>query len=152
MHLGKIDQDPSNPNCQFNASFPKPNALQAKQRDHRRIMEVQKLVFFHDLTPGSAFWLPHGARIYNKLVDFVREFLWDNGYDEIITPNVFNLDLWHQSGHAQHYKENMFCFGVEGKEWAMKPMNCPSHCLMFGSSIRSYRDLVSSTQCMVLWR
>jgi len=104
-------------------------------------MTKQNLVMFHDLSPGSAFWLPHGTRIYNKLIDFIRGHYWNRDFDEIITPNVFNLDLWHQSGHAMHYKENMFVFDVEGKEWAMKPMNCPAHCLMFDSGIRSYRDL-----------
>ena len=96
---------------------------------------------FHDLSPGSAFWLPHGARIYNKLISFIRDQYWKRGYQEIITPNIYNLDLWHKSGHAQHYKDAMFCFNVEGQEWAMKPMNCPGHCLMFANSIRSYRDL-----------
>jgi threonyl-tRNA synthetase len=96
---------------------------------------------FHDLSPGSAFWLPHGARIYNKLISFIRDQYWKRGYEEIITPNIYNLDLWHKSGHALHYKDAMFCFNVEGQEWAMKPMNCPGHCLMFGNSIRSYRDL-----------
>ncbi|KAL3807763.1 hypothetical protein ACHAXA_000676 [Cyclostephanos tholiformis] len=113
----------------------------AKERDHRRIMTQQNLVMLHDLSAGSAFWLPHGARIYNKLIGFIKEHYWKRGYDEVITPNVFNLDLWHQSGHAMHYKDAMFCFDVEGKEWAMKPMNCPAHCLMFGGQIRSYRDL-----------
>jgi len=104
-------------------------------------MAQQDLVMFHDLSAGSAFWLPHGTRIYNKLIQFIKDFYWDRGYDEIITPNVFNLDLWHKSGHAMHYKDAMFCFDVEGQEWAMKPMNCPGHCLVFGSAIRSYRDL-----------
>jgi len=113
----------------------------AKERDHRRIANKQELVIFHDLSPGSAFWLPHGTRIYNKLVSFIKDQYWVRGYDEVITPNIFNLDLWHQSGHAQHYKDDMFSFEVEGQEWAMKPMNCPAHCLMFGSTIRSYRDL-----------
>ena len=96
---------------------------------------------FHDLSAGSAFWLPHGARIYNKLIDFIKAQYWKRGYDEVITPNIFNLDLWHTSGHAMHYKDAMFCFEVEGKEWAMKPMNCPGHCLMFKGAIRSHRDL-----------
>jgi threonyl-tRNA synthetase len=113
----------------------------AKERDHRRIATKQELVFFHDLSPGSAFWLPHGTRIYNRLVNFIKQQYWERGYSEVITPNIFNLDLWHQSGHAMHYKEDMFCFDVEGQEWAMKPMNCPAHCLMFAHSIRSYRDL-----------
>lgn len=114
---------------------------QAKERDHRRIAAKQDLIMFHDLSAGSAFWLPHGARIYNKLISFIRDHYWDRGYDEIITPNIYNLELWHRSGHALHYKDNMFCFDVEGQEWAMKPMNCPGHCLMFASALRSYRDL-----------
>jgi threonyl-tRNA synthetase len=116
-------------------------STQAKERDHRRIMAKQDLVMFHDLSPGSAFWLPHGTRIFNKLIEFIKNHYWTRGYDEIITPNIFNLDLWHKSGHALHYKDAMFCFDVEGQEWAMKPMNCPGHCLMFGNFIRSYRDL-----------
>eukprot|EP00554_Chaetoceros_debilis_P007889 CAMPEP_0194077242 /NCGR_PEP_ID=MMETSP0149-20130528/3883_1 /TAXON_ID=122233 /ORGANISM="Chaetoceros debilis, Strain MM31A-1" /LENGTH=780 /DNA_ID=CAMNT_0038758189 /DNA_START=51 /DNA_END=2393 /DNA_ORIENTATION=+ len=117
------------------------NQEKAKARDHRRIAMQQQLVMFHDLSPGSAFWLPYGTRIYNKLIDFIKGFYWKKGYDEIITPNIYNLDLWHQSGHALHYEDAMFSFDVEGAKWAMKPMNCPGHCLMFGNSIRSYRDL-----------
>ncbi|KAL3934811.1 MAG: hypothetical protein SGARI_003229, partial [Bacillariaceae sp.] len=113
----------------------------AKERDHRRVAAKQELIMFHDLSAGSAFWLPHGCRIYKKLIEFIRKQYWDRGYDEIITPNIYNLDLWHKSGHAMHYKDAMFCFDVEGQEWAMKPMNCPGHCLMFGAQIRSYRDL-----------
>ena len=96
---------------------------------------------FHELSAGSAFWLPHGTRIYNKLIEFIKDHYWKKGYSEIITPNIYNLNLWHQSGHALHYKDAMFCFDVEGQEWAMKPMNCPGHCLMFANSIRSWRDL-----------
>jgi len=119
----------------------KENQEKAKERDHRRIANKQNLIMFHELSAGSAFWLPHGARIYNKLINFIKEHYWKRGYHEIITPNVYNLDLWHQSGHAMHYKDAMFCFDVEGKEWAMKPMNCPGHCLVFAGKIRSYRDL-----------
>lgn len=114
---------------------------QAKKRDHRLVGSKQELFFFHNLSPGSAFWMPHGARVYNKLIEFIRKQYWTRGYEEVITPNVFNLDLWHISGHAQHYKENMFIFDVEGAEWGMKPMNCPGHCLMFGHRLRSYREL-----------
>jgi len=96
---------------------------------------------FHDLSPGSAFWLPMGARINNTLINFIKKQYWVRGYDEVITPNVYNMDLWHTSGHALHYMDDMFSFDVEGQLWAMKPMNCPGHCLLFGSSIRSYRDL-----------
>jgi len=145
--LGDTDNDTLQ--RMYGISFPdkkmlkvwKENQEKAKERDHRRIMTKQELIIFSDLSAGSAFWLPHGARIYNKLIEFIRGHLWRRGYDEVITPNIFNLDLWHRSGHAMHYKDAMFCFDVEGQEWAMKPMNCPAHCLMFGSSIRSYRDL-----------
>lgn len=119
----------------------KENQEKAKERDHRRIIVQQKLIMFHDLSPGSAFWLPHGARIYLKLVSFIRKHYWNKGYTEIVTPNMYNLDLWHKSGHALHYKDAMFNFEVEGQEWALKPMNCPGHCLVFANSIRSYRDL-----------
>ena len=68
---------------------------------------------FHELSPGSAFWLPHGTRIYNNLVNFIREHYWNRGFHEVITPNMFNLDLWHQSGHAEHYKEDMFYFDMQ---------------------------------------
>jgi threonyl-tRNA synthetase len=117
------------------------NQKKAKERDHRRIGAQQQLIMFHDLSPGSAFWLPHGARIYNTLIQFIKDHYWKRGYEEIITPNIYNLDLWHQSGHALHYKDAMFCFNVENQEFAMKPMNCPGHCLMFAGQIRSYRDL-----------
>lgn len=113
----------------------------AKQRDHRLLGTKQELFFFHNLSPGSAFWMPHGARVYNKLCDFIRKEYWKRGYEEVITPNMFNLNLWEISGHAQHYKDNMFIFDVENQEFGMKPMNCPGHCLMFGHRTRSYREL-----------
>jgi threonyl-tRNA synthetase len=114
---------------------------QAKQRDHRLVGNKQELFFFHQLSPGSCFWLPHGARVYNKLIEFIRNQYWSRGYQEVITPNIFNLQLWEISGHAQHYKENMFTFDVENQEWGMKPMNCPAHCLLFAHRLRSYREL-----------
>lgn len=69
--------------------------------------------------------MPHGARIYNTLVEFIREKYWKYGYEEVISPNVYNFDLWVRSGHAAHYKENMFSFEVEKQEYGLKPMNCP---------------------------
>lgn len=102
---------------------------------------VQKLFFFHELSPGSAFFLPHGARIYNGLQNFIRKQYRKRGYEEVITPNVFNNELWKISGHYDHYKDDMFMFEVEGQEYGMKPMNCPGHCLMFRSALRSYKEL-----------
>ena len=113
----------------------------AEERDHRRIGKQQKLFMFNDLSPGSAFWLPHGAAVYNTLVDFIKGQYWARGYTEVITPNVYNSKLWERSGHWQHYAENMFQFDVEGQTFALKPMNCPGHCVMFGDELRSYRDL-----------
>uniref|UniRef100_A0A7S1B9N5 Probable threonine--tRNA ligase, cytoplasmic n=1 Tax=Corethron hystrix TaxID=216773 RepID=A0A7S1B9N5_9STRA len=145
--LGNVKNDPLQ--RLYGISFPdkkqmkewKENQEKAKARDHRRIGIKQELFMFHDYSPGSCFFLPHGTRIYNKLVDFIKKQYWLRGYDEVITPNVFNLELWNQSGHALHYRDGMFLFDVEGQEWGMKPMNCPAHCLMFASRVRSHREL-----------
>ena len=114
---------------------------EAEKRDHRRLGTKQELFFFHPLSPGSAFFLPHGTRLYNKLVEFIRGEYRKRGYDEVVTPNMYNVDLWKQSGHYQNYRENMFSFQVEGQEFALKPMNCPGHCLLFNHRKRSYREL-----------
>ncbi len=114
---------------------------EAKKRDHRLIGLNQELFFFHTLSPGSCFFLPQGAKIYNKMMEFIREKYWEYEYDEVITPNVYNFDLWKTSGHAAHYKENMFSFDVEKAEFGLKPMNCPGHCVMFGNRKRSFREL-----------
>jgi threonyl-tRNA synthetase len=131
----------------YGVSFPDAKQLkahkhmleEAKKRDHRVIGGKQDLFFFHELSPGSCFFLPHGARIYNKLMDFIRAEYRKRGYTEVITPNMFNIDLWRISGHAEHYLENMFTFGVEGADFGLKPMNCPGHCLMFDVTNRSYK-------------
>eukprot|EP00698_Gefionella_okellyi_P009499 TRINITY_DN2420_c0_g1_i1.p1 TRINITY_DN2420_c0_g1~~TRINITY_DN2420_c0_g1_i1.p1 ORF type:complete len:694 (+),score=179.10 TRINITY_DN2420_c0_g1_i1:67-2082(+) len=114
---------------------------EAKKRDHRVIGRDQQLFFFHELSPGSCFFLPHGARIYNTLMDFIRGQYRLRGYTEVVTPNMFNVKLWETSGHYANYRENMFQFEIEGQPFALKPMNCPGHCLMFGSRARSYREL-----------
>lgn len=114
---------------------------EAKKRDHRLLGTNQELFFFHHWSPGSCFFQPHGTRIYNALVDLIREKYWDYEYDEVITPNIFNFELWKKSGHADHYKENMFNFDVEKQEFGLKPMNCPGHCLIFRQRKRSYREL-----------
>jgi len=112
-----------------------------KQRDHRRIGPAQELFFFHELSPGSAFFLPNGAKIYNKLMDFIKNEYWERGYDEVVSPNIFHTDLWKISGHYEHYKDDMFLLHSENSEFGLKPMNCPGHCLMFRASLKSYRDL-----------
>ncbi|KAI8063587.1 hypothetical protein BC940DRAFT_243122 [Gongronella butleri] len=114
---------------------------EAAKRDHRKIGKEQELFFFHELSPGSAFMLPHGARMYNALMEMIKEQYRVRGFTEVITPNMFNMKLWHQSGHAAKYEENMFQLDVDKEKFALKPMNCPSHCLMFAHKERSYREL-----------
>lgn len=114
---------------------------EAAKRDHRKIGREQDLFYFHELSPGSCFFLPHGTRIYNQLVDFIKHEYRVRGFQEVITPNIYNTKLWETSGHWQNYKENMFSFEVEREKFALKPMNCPGHCLMFARGDRSYRDL-----------
>uniref|UniRef100_A0A6Q2YFE9 threonine--tRNA ligase n=1 Tax=Esox lucius TaxID=8010 RepID=A0A6Q2YFE9_ESOLU len=106
---------------------------EARNRDHRKIGKEQELFFFHDLSPGSCFFLP-------------RAWLWTEeycrrGFQEVASPNVYNSKLWETSGHWQHYSDNMFSFPVEKDIFALKPMNCPGHCLMFSHRPRSWREL-----------
>ena len=114
---------------------------EADQRDHRKLGRDQQLFFFNDLSPGSCFFLPHGTRIYNRLLDFIRSEYRNRGFSEVITPNIFNVNLWKTSGHWENYREDMFSFELEKETWALKPMNCPGHCLMFAHRERSYKEL-----------
>nr|XP_054113166.1 threonine--tRNA ligase 2, cytoplasmic isoform X1 [Callithrix jacchus] len=114
---------------------------EAKNRDHRKIGKEQELFFFHDLSPGSCFFLPRGAFIYNTLVDFIREEYHKRDFTEVLSPNMYNSKLWEASGHWQHYSENMFTFEIEKDTFALKPMNCPGHCLMFAHRPRSWREM-----------
>lgn len=133
----------------YGVSFPDANMLkqwerfqeEAKNRDHRKIGKDQELFFFHDLSPGSCFFLPRGAYIYNTLTEFIREEYSRRGFQEVASPNIYNSKLWETSGHWQHYSENIFSFPVEQDVFALKPMNCPGHCLMFGHRPRSWREL-----------
>ncbi|KAK6124326.1 hypothetical protein DH2020_041947 [Rehmannia glutinosa] len=86
---------------------------EAKKYDHRELTKKQELFFFHPLSPGSCFFLPHGSRVCNKLLEFVRSQYWKRGYEEVWTPNMYNMQLWETSGHAANYKENMFVFEFE---------------------------------------
>lgn len=114
---------------------------EAAKRDHRKIGKDQELWFFDALSPGSAFWYPKGTHIYNTLVEFIRKQYRQRGFKEIITPNMYNAKLWERSGHWEHYAENMFRFEVEKEQFGLKPMNCPGHCLLFDSKIRTYNEL-----------
>ncbi|KAJ3154282.1 threonyl-tRNA synthetase [Geranomyces variabilis] len=114
---------------------------EAAKRDHRRIGKEQELFFFDELSPGSCFFLPNGAKIYNSLMDLQRKEYRKRGYSEVITPNMYNTKLWETSGHWENYSEDMFVLDIEKEKWALKPMNCPGHCVMFKHRDRSYREL-----------
>jgi threonyl-tRNA synthetase len=116
---------------------------EAKKRDHRKIGRDQKLFMFHPWAPGAAFWLAKGTTLYNTLAGYMRGVLFPNGYVEVKAPLVFNKALWETSGHWQHYRQNMFQVegADEGEQMALKAMNCPGHMLIFGSELRSYKDL-----------
>lgn len=133
----------------YGISFPNDKMLkewkhfqeEAAKRDHRKIGQEQELFFFHELSPGSCFFLPNGAHIYNTLVAFIREEYKKRGFNEVVTPNIYSTKLWETSGHWQHYSGNMFSFEVEKERYALKPMNCPGHCVMFDHRPRSWREL-----------
>ena len=159
----------------YGISFPTNNQLQqwetllneAKKRDHRIIGNQQKLFFFHDASPGSAFLLPHGTRIYNRLVEILRTEYRIRGYEEVQSPLIYKQDLWKTSGHLQAYGEDMFRVlpGMVPPSpsstdscshhthatlhtqheyntlMGLKPMNCPGHCLIFAHRQYSYREL-----------
>jgi threonyl-tRNA synthetase len=112
-----------------------------EKRDHRNIGKEQELFFFHPLSPGSCFFLPRGTKIYNKLNEFIRSEYRRRGFTEVITPNIYNKELWETSGHWENYQENMFTFKCDEQIFALKPMNCPGHCLAYKSLHRSYREL-----------
>nr|XP_034986387.1 threonine--tRNA ligase 2, cytoplasmic [Zootoca vivipara] len=114
---------------------------EAKNRDHRKIGKEQELFFFHELSPGSCFFLPRGAFIYNILMDFIKEEYHRRNFTEVVSPNIYNSKLWEASGHWQHYSDNMFSFEAEKEMFALKPMNCPGHCLMFAHRPRSWREM-----------
>lgn len=114
---------------------------EAAQRDHRKIGKDQELFFFHDLSPGSAFFLPHGMRIFNAVQALIKEQYLERDYNEVTTPNMYNSELWKTSGHWDHYKDDMFTLKLDKEEFALKPMNCPGHCLMFDHRIRSHHEL-----------
>jgi len=114
---------------------------EAAKRDHRTIGKQQDLFGFHEVSPGSAFWMPHGARIYNTLIEFQRKQYRRRGFDEVISPNIYNAKLWMVSGHWQKYADAMFRTVCEHEDFGLKPMNCPGHCIMFGMRPRSYKEL-----------
>ncbi|MCL0044090.1 threonine--tRNA ligase [Dehalococcoidia bacterium] len=114
---------------------------EAQRRDHRLLGRELGLFIMDPIAPASPFFLPKGATIYNLLVEYVRELYRKFGYQEVITPQIFDSELWKRSGHYDNYLESMFFIYTDEREYGLKPMNCPAHALIYGSQLHSYRDL-----------
>lgn len=113
---------------------------EARKRDHRRLGVALELFSFHDVSPGSAFWHPKGQRLWRTLETAMRELQDRRGYQEVGTPILVSRKLWEQSGHWEHYAENMFTVESEDTTFSLKPMNCPESTIIYRSKVRSYRD------------
>ncbi|MDX9757945.1 MAG: threonine--tRNA ligase [Bacteroidota bacterium] len=144
--------DASRPQMQriYGITFPKKKELdeylerleEARKRDHRKLGRELELFAFHDIAPGAPFWLPRGMILFRELQTMIRGMLDTAGYDEILTPILVKKELWEQSGHWQHYKENMFLVeDGEDQIFSLKPMNCPESTYVYRHRVRSYRDL-----------
>lgn len=114
---------------------------EAKKRDHRKLGRELGIFTLHPFSPGAPFFAPNGALIYNQFVSYIREKYVKYNYKEVITPQIFSTELFHRSGHMDNYAENMFFTDIEERPFALKPMNCPCHCLLYGTEKYSYRDL-----------
>lgn len=114
---------------------------EAKKRDHRKLGKDLELFMFHEISPGAPFWLPNGMIIFRELEKFSRELHDEFKYDEISTPIVAKDTLFKQSGHLDHYSENMFCIHEDDSDMFLKPMNCPEATIVYSSKLRSYKDL-----------
>ena len=134
----------------YGISFPKASELdeylhmieEAKKRDHRKLGKELELFFFDETAPGMAYWMPKGFKMMNTLIDFWRKEHEKRGYMEFSGPQLNSSELWKISGHWDHYKEDMFVLtDSDGKEQALKPMNCPNAIKIFDSKLRSYKDL-----------
>jgi len=114
---------------------------EAKKRDHRKVGPELDLFSFHEEAPGFPFWHTGGVVLWRALENLVREELVARGYREIRTPLVLTDELWHRSGHFDHYRDNMYFVEKEDRTFAVKPMNCPGACIVYGTSMRSYKEL-----------
>lgn len=133
----------------YGTAFPKESELkayltfleEAKKRDHRKLGKDLDLFMFSEEAPGMPFYLPNGMIIRNLLENLSRDIQQKNGYEEVRTPFIMNQRLWEQSGHWDHYHENMYFTEVDNQTFAVKPMNCPGHMLIYKNKLHSYRDL-----------
>jgi threonyl-tRNA synthetase len=114
---------------------------EAEKRDHRRLGRQLDLFHVQDEAPGMVFWHPKGWAIWQQVEQYMRRIYQDHGYQEVRAPQILDRSLWEKSGHWQNFKDNMFTTESEKRDFAVKPMNCPGHILIFNSDLRSYRDL-----------
>ena len=114
---------------------------EAKKRDHRRLGKELGWFSFHDDAPANAFFHSKGTTIYNGIMDYVRGSNTAHNYEEVNTPLIMSAEMWKQSGHYDNYRENMYFTKIDDRDFAVKPMNCPGHTLVYGDIPRSYRDL-----------
>ncbi len=114
---------------------------EAEKRDHRKLAKKHNLFHIQEEAPGMVFWHPRGWSIYKTLEDYMRYQQNRHGYQEIRTPQVVDMSLWHKSGHAEKFGEGMFTLKSEERDFAVKPMNCPCHVQVFNQGLKSYRDL-----------
>ena len=114
---------------------------EAEKRDHRKLGRSLDLFFFDPIAPASPFFLPKGTHVINSLIDYMRELYDAYGYQEVITPQIFNTELWKRSGHLDAYAENMYFLDVDEREFGVKPMNCPAAAMLYLANSRSYREL-----------
>jgi len=114
---------------------------EAERRDHRKLGKQLDLFHLQDEAPGMVFWHPKGWIVWQQVEQYLRRVLGASGYREVRTPLVMDLTLWERSGHWEHFRENMFFTSSENRDYAVKPMNCPGHILVYNQGLRSYRDL-----------
>ena len=114
---------------------------EAEKRDHRKLGKSLDLFHMQDNAPGMVFWHPKGWTIWQQVEQYLRQVYLDSGYQEVRCPSILDRSLWEQSGHWEHYKDNMFTTASENRDYAVKPMNCPGHVQIFNTGTRSYRDL-----------
>ncbi|TFZ00544.1 threonine--tRNA ligase [Ramlibacter henchirensis] len=114
---------------------------EAEKRDHRKLGRELDLFHIDDVAPGVVFWHPKGWAVWQAVEQYMRQVYKDTGYQEVKGPQILDKSLWEKTGHWQNYRENMFVTESEKRDYALKPMNCPGHVLIFKSQLRSYRDL-----------
>ena len=114
---------------------------EAVKRDHRTVGRDLQLFYFDAVAPASPFFLPNGTVILNELYSFMRDLYKKYNYDEVVTPEIFNTDLWKKSGHYTNYSDSMYFINIDDFEYGVKPMNCPAAALLYKSQFHSYREL-----------